>query len=79
MATYYVRKTGNDGNDGDDPDTEPWLTIDHAANTVAAADTVYVGAGTYREAVTMDTPGSDGNQITFIADVTGEFLSLIHI
>jgi hypothetical protein len=72
MTTYYVRKTGNDGNDGTNPTTQAWLTIDKAANTVAAADTVYVGAGVYRELVTMDTSGSSGNQIEFIADVDGE-------
>jgi hypothetical protein len=72
MTTYYVRKTGSDGNDGTNPDTQAWLTIDKAANTVAAADTVYVGAGVYRELVTMDTSGSSGSQISFIADVDGE-------
>lgn len=72
MTTYYVRKSGNDANGGTDPDTDAWLTIDKAANTVAAADTVYIGAGVYREIVTMDTPGSSGNQISFIADVGGE-------
>jgi hypothetical protein len=67
-----VRKTGNDGNDGTNPTTQAWLTIDKAANTVAAADNVYVGAGVYRELVTMDTSGSSGSQISFIADVDGE-------
>ena len=40
MTDYYVRKTGNDGNDGTNPDTEAWLTIDQAANTVAARNFV---------------------------------------
>ena len=72
MTTYYVRKSGSDANGGTDPNTDAWLTIDKAANTVAAADTVYIGAGVYRELVTMDTPGSSGSQISFIADVDGE-------
>jgi hypothetical protein len=55
MTDYYVRKTGSDSNDGTNPTTQAWLTIDKAANTVAAADNVYVGAGVYRELVTMDT------------------------
>jgi len=71
MATYYVRKSGSDSNGGTDPDTDAWLTIDKAANTVAAADNVYVGAGVYRELVTLDTSGSSGSQITWIADVDG--------
>ena len=70
MTTYYVRKTGNDSNAGTSAGAA-WLTIDKAANTVAAADTVYVGAGVYRELVTMDTSGSVGNQISYIADVDG--------
>ena len=73
MATYYVRKNGSDANtagQAQNPATA-WLTIDKAANNVAAGDTVYVGAGTYRESVTMDTSGSSGSQITFVADVDG--------
>ena len=48
-----------------------FLTIDKAANTVAAADDVYVGAGVFRELVTMDTAGTSGNLITYTADVGG--------
>lgn len=70
MTTYYVRKSGNDGNDGDTP-AGAWLTIDKAANEVAAGDTVYIGSGVYRELVTMDTSGSSGNQISYIGDVDG--------
>lgn len=72
MTTYYVRKTGSDGAAGTAAGTA-WLTVDKAANTVAAGDTVYVGGGVFRELVTMDTAGSSGSPITFIGDVTGEF------
>lgn len=71
MPTYYVRKTGNDGNTGLNPTTQAWLTIDHAANNVAAGDTVYIGGGVYREQVTMDTSGTSGNEISFIGDIDG--------
>ncbi len=70
MATYYVRKSGLDTNGGLSAG-DAFLTIDKAANTVAAGDTVYVGAGTYRETVTMDTAGSSGSVIKYIADVDG--------
>ena len=70
MATYFVRKSGLDSNDGLSAGAA-FLTIDKAASTVAAADTVYVGAGTYRELVTLDTAGTSGNQITYVADVDG--------
>jgi len=70
VATYYVRKSGNDGNGGESAG-DAWLTIDKAANEVAAGDTVYIGAGLYREQVTMDTSGTSGNQISFIGDIDG--------
>lgn len=47
MATYYVRKTGNDSNDGSTG--TPWLTIHKAITTAAAGDTVKVGNGVYQE------------------------------
>lgn len=72
MPTYYVRKTGDNGNTGLSP-AQAWLTIDNAANTVAAGDIVYVGSGVYRELVTMDTPGAAGNLIQYIADITGAY------
>jgi len=70
MATYFVRKTGLDSNDGLTKGAA-FLTIDKAANTVAAGDTVHVGAGVYREIVTIDTSGTSGSIILWIADVTG--------
>ena len=71
MTTYYVRASmGNDGNTGLSP-AQAWLTIDKAANTVAAGDTVYIGSGLYREQVTMDTAGASGNPIKFIGDIDG--------
>jgi len=73
MTTYWVRASmGNDGNTGLSP-AQAWLTVDKAANEVAAADTVYIGAGTYPEAVTMDTAGTSGNVISFIGDITGVY------
>lgn len=53
MTTYYVRKTGNDGAAGTSPATA-WLTIGKAlgAAGISSGDTVYIGAGVYREKVT---------------------------
>ena len=66
MATYYVDNvTGSDGNSGTGT-TEAWVTIQQAANTVAAGDTVYVKGGSgYSEAVEFTTVGSSSNVITF--------------
>lgn len=48
MATYYVRKTGNDST-GDGSTALPWLTIDKGVQTIAAGDTLLIGDGEYAE------------------------------
>jgi hypothetical protein len=54
MATYYVRKTGSDSNNGTSAATA-WLTIGKAlgASGMSSGDTVWIGAGVYRENVTV--------------------------
>lgn len=71
MTTYYVGAGGNNSNTG-----TSWaqrkLTLNGAEDIpVAAGDTVYVGAGTYREQLTCDVSGSSGSPITYIGDYTG--------
>lgn len=65
-ATYYVAKTGNDTT-GDGSLSTPWLTIQKAASTVVAGDTVFVRTGTYQEYVTVSADGTSGSRITFEA------------
>ena len=60
---YYVAKNGNDSNPG--TEALPWRTIQKAANTLTAGDTVYVKAGTYNEQVVPANSGSAGNWITY--------------
>ena len=63
-TTYYVSTSGNDNNAG--TLSAPWRTIQKAANTVKAGDTVQVRAGTYNEVVTMKTSGNaTAGYITF--------------
>ncbi len=71
MTTYYVRKAGNDSNAGTSTGAA-WLTVDKAASTATAGDTVYIGAGIYRELVTLDNSGSSGSVISFVCDVDGK-------
>mgnify|MGYP001002105265 CR=1 FL=1 len=71
MTTRYVGIGGNDSNDG-----LSWanrkLTLNGVEDTpVEAGDTVYVGAGTYRELLTCDVDGSSGSPITYIGDYDG--------
>jgi hypothetical protein len=48
-ATYYVATTGNNDNPG--TEKQPWRTVAHAVNTMAAGDTTYVKGGIYNEGV----------------------------
>jgi hypothetical protein len=69
-STYYVSPAGSDSSNGSS--TAPWLTIQHAANSVTAGDTVYVLAGTYHESVTLEASGSaTAGPISFISSPTG--------
>jgi hypothetical protein len=49
QTTYYVATTGLDTNPG--TSGSPWLTIQHAVDTVLSGDTIMVAAGTYAGAV----------------------------
>jgi len=62
--TYYVATSGNDswpGNSG-----QPWLTIQHAVDTVIGGDVIIVNAGTYAGA-RIRYSGSAGNVKTIQA------------
>ena len=71
-TTYYVRVTGNDASVGTSKATA-WKTIDKAANTLKAGDTVYVGAGTYTEAITPNNDGTAAKPVKYIADTAGTY------
>lgn len=62
---YYVAVTGNDSNPG--TLAQPWRTIQKAADTLVAGDTVYVRSGTYTERVTPQNSGVAGSYITYSA------------
>ena len=62
--SFYVSTTGNDANPG--TITDPWRTIQHAANVVTPGSTVYVRGGLYHEKVSINVSGSAaGGYITF--------------
>jgi hypothetical protein len=77
MTIRYVGIGGNDASDG-----LSWanrkLTLNGVEDSpVAAGDTVYVGAGTYRELLTVDVSGAAGNPITYIGDYDGSHTDLV--
>lgn len=63
-ATYYVATNGSDSNPG--TQAQPWITIQRAANTIAAGDTVNIAAGDYAEVVTITNIGSPSVVTRFI-------------
>lgn len=71
MATYYVRKTGSDSNAGTSAGAA-WLTLAKAlgAAGIASGDIVYVGAGVYREVLTVAMTSATG-ETRIVADVDG--------
>lgn len=71
MTTYYIRKTGSDGAAGTSPGTA-WLTIGKAlgATGIGSGDTVYIGAGVYREVVTVAMTSAVA-ETKLIGDVDG--------
>jgi hypothetical protein len=62
---YYVAPTGDDDHPGNV--AYPWRTIQKAANTLTAGDTVYIRAGVYSEQVLPQNSGSAGQPITYAA------------
>ena len=61
--TYYVATNGNDTNQG--TNTQAWASIQKAANTLVAGDTVFIKAGTYNERVIVKNSGAANNYIVF--------------
>ena len=58
-ATYYVDKNHSSSSDNNaGTEASPWKTIQKAANTMSAGDTVYVKAGVYTE-LYSGTPSTD--------------------
>jgi hypothetical protein len=66
---YVVAKTGSDANPG--TAAKPFATIQKAADTAHAGDSVRVKTGIYREAVHLHNSGTAASPIQFVADPPG--------
>jgi hypothetical protein len=66
LSSFYVAPNGSDSADGSA--LHPWATIQHAAGSVAAGDTVHVAQGTYNGAITTNASGTSSARIKFISD-----------
>jgi hypothetical protein len=65
VNAYYVAKNGSDKNPG--TSDSPWLTIQHAAETIVAGDKVLIRKGTYHEHVYTVHNGNAKDYIVFSA------------
>ncbi len=81
---FYVSLQGNDSNPG--IESQPWRTLQHAANSVKAGNTVIVSAGIYDDGrATVRASGTADSPICFRAqgtveipgfNLTGDFLQV---
>ncbi len=69
-ATRFVAPSGNDGNPG--TLAQPWRTVQKAADTAAAGDTVLVRAGIYGERVTIRVSGNATSGFITFRNYPGE-------
>lgn len=79
-ATYYVdtnHPSANNANTGTS-ETLPWKTIQKAATTLAAGDTVFVKQGTYTGSVVPANSGTSSSRITYSAFPGHERLAVIN-
>jgi hypothetical protein len=66
QTVSYVSPAGNDANSGSQ--TKPWKTIQKAASTLSAGQTVKILPGTYNAKFTPANSGTSGAYITYTAD-----------
>ncbi len=74
QRTYYVAPNGNDGWPGSI--SAPWRTISKAARSLAAGNTVYIRAGTYKEQVKPRYSGNTRQGYITYAAYPGEKVTL---
>jgi hypothetical protein len=70
-ATYYVATTGSDST-GDGSVSTPWATLDKALSyaSLAAGDTISIGAGTFSAVANTDISGAAWNPIAITGSGT---------
>jgi hypothetical protein len=73
-GVYYVSPAGNDTQPG--TLTQPWKTIQKAADTLVAGESVFIRSGTYYERVIPQHSGSAVNRLITYAAFPGENVTI---
>jgi len=68
----FVRTGGSDANDGRTPLTA-WRTLGFAVSQLSAGQELFVGAGTYSDAIVITTAATADEPLVIRGDRTGEF------
>ncbi len=74
QADFYVAPDGSDSNPG--TRSQPWRTIQRAADSLLPGDTVYIRAGTFRERVLPLNSGSDAAHWITYSAYPGEVVTI---
>jgi hypothetical protein len=69
-SSFYVSTAGNDSNPG--TQTAPWRTVQHAADTARAGNTVNVRGGVYEELVSINASGNTTDGFITFRSYPGE-------
>lgn len=75
QTTYHVDPDGDDANDGSS--SQPWATLQHAADTVQPGDSILVRDGTYT-GFQIETSGSDAQPIVFKAASPNSIINAVN-
>jgi len=73
-SSFYVSTAGSDSNPG--TQTEPWRTVQHAADTAHAGSTVNVRGGIYEELVSINRSGNASDGFITFKSYPGEIAIL---
>lgn len=69
-SVYFVALNGDDSYPG--TESQPWRTLQKAADTLTSGETVYFRAGSYQERIIPKNSGGDGDHYITYASYPGE-------
>jgi hypothetical protein len=74
-SVYYVSTSGSNSSPG--TETQPWQSIQYAADNISPGDTVFIMAGTYNESVYVEQLNAPATWPTVFSAYTGDELNVV--